>query len=369
MISPENFKKTKPPTKKRRLRVMKKNAIRFILAIIVGIFILPTVLSATTFNLPSPVYVSGDVSGELYFRSENPAALDMIDGVIQFSNDIMKSRGWGMTKNAFRISERINSKLLLVHLYRDTLSTQFSFNVKHGSLWGPIPSCMLIPDGKTVIIEYSGPSRDSEDGNGGHHFSLIAGITDSSYYKAVGNIMPCPSGMVQPVEVPVQVSPAPAPVIQAPSAPAPAVVTTSVAVAKIPTVKKPKTKKCDPCEEIQKLQGTVGEATPEEKASGLGDLHKKSTKQLEVNKETQEAVGKDTPKDGEKPKSLHEKEDENNMLLRKIDAKTPPLPPPKDSDWIMRMLKEFWILLALLILAVALGGNYYYKNYYRRRNP
>lgn len=166
----------------------------------------------------------------------------------------------------------------------------------------------------------------------------------------------------------------PAPVIQqATPAPAPAV-TTSVAVARksSPAVKRPRVEKCDPCVEIAKvktdtevIRNSVGEATPEEKASGLGDLHKKETKQLEINKETQGAVGKDTPKEGAKSKSLHEKEDENRKLLEKIDAKIPPLSSPNDSSWIVRILKEFWLVWALLILLLAFAGNHYY----RRTNP
>ncbi|OGI32172.1 MAG: hypothetical protein A2271_04215 [Candidatus Moranbacteria bacterium RIFOXYA12_FULL_35_19] len=349
-------RKNKPEhTKKRRLCVMKKKYL-IVLAIIVGIFILPAISLATTFNLPSPVYVSGDVSGELYFRSENPAALDMIDGVIQFCNDTVKSRGWGMIKNAFRPAERINSKLLLVHLYQDTLATQFAFNVKHGSLWGLIPSCMLIPDNKTVIVEYSGPSRDSEDGNGGHHFSLIAGITDSSYYKAVGNIMPCPSGMVQPVEVPVQISPALAPVVQTPPTPAPVVAATSVAVAKTPAVKKPKTKKCDPCVEIAKvkadteaIKASVGKATPEEEIAGLGDLHKKATKQLEVAEKTKVAIGEPTV------------EGETLMGVAKdIQEKVAPLP-PKSSLEKARDYYLPWLIVGLCCLILLL--------LYRRQQP
>lgn len=324
-------------------------------AMAVGIFILPAVSFSQTFDPPSPVHVSGNAGGKIFLESSDPATLDMISGAVQFHNDIMKSRGWGMTNNAFRSAERVSQNLLTIQLYEGTLKTQFSFNIKSGALWGLIPSCNLIPDGYTVVTEYSGPSRDSEDSNGGHHFSLIASITDPSYYKAVGNIMPCPSGIVQPVEVPVQISPAPAPIVQqvAP-APAPAVAPVVAVAKKTPAVKKPKVEKCDPCAEIKKVQEAVGEATDEEKSLGLGDLHKKATKQLEVAKETKQVFGE--PKtEGETVFSK----------LEKIESLVTPIPLPKYETPPPLPEKNYalfwWIALLVALIAAAVIGSYFWQ--------
>lgn len=320
---------------------------------VVGIFIFPTVSFSQTFDLPAPVYVSGDASGKIFLKSDNPASLDMITGAIQFHNDIMKSRGWGMTKNAFRPAERVSPNLLTIQLYERTLKTQFSFNIKSGAFWGLIPSCNLIPDPKSVIIEYSGPSRDSEDGNGGHHFSLIAHITDASYYKAVGNIMPCPDEILPASAIPIPIiqAPAPAPtpalpaviqeeeILPAPAKPTP--VPAPVAKKPIP-VKKPRVEKCDPCPEIKKVQEAVGEATPEEKTANLGDLHKKATRNIEVAEKNQDAITEVGKRIGEPAKG------ETIMgVLNDIQKKVTP-PPIKP---LQERLKDLWWLCLALTLA------------------
>lgn len=342
-----------------------------ILVIVVGIFILPTVSFSQTFNLPSPVRVSGNAGGKIFFESSNPAALDMISGAVQFHNDIMKSRGWGMTNNAFRSAERVSPNLLTIQLYEETLKTQFSFNIKSGALWGLIPSCMLIPDNKTVIVEYSGPSRDSEDGNGGHHFSLIAGISDPSYYKAVGNIMPCPTGMVQSVEVPMQISPAPAPIVQATPAPAPAV-TYSVEKKSSPVVKRPARKKeCDPCivavkADTEAIRKSVGDVDPAEVFEEQ-TLQNKAKKNLEVSKEVKSSVGDGKANESGKVLSLHDKigeptiEGETVMdVLKDVQKKVTPPPTPPEKDFG----KWWWLVIAILAAIVVL---YLWQQQGRRR--
>ena len=154
-----------------------------LLAMVVGMFFIPMLSFAETFDFPSPVYVSGTKDGVILFGSEDPKGLNMIDGAVQFHNDVMKlKKGTRLYRNAWRKSERVNKYLLHIQLYKPTLKTQFSFNVKHGNLWGLIPSVNFIPDNKTVVMEYSAPSKE---GDGGHHFSLVPHLKDVSCYKAV----------------------------------------------------------------------------------------------------------------------------------------------------------------------------------------
>ncbi|MDD2736664.1 MAG: alpha/beta hydrolase [Desulfuromonadaceae bacterium] len=144
------------------------------MVVTIGIFLVTATAFAETFAPPSPVYISGDAKGLISLKSEDSAALNLINGAIQFRNDIMKRNGTGQNRNAYRESALVNPKLLTIQLYKETLSKQFAFNIKSGDLWGNIPSCKLIPDGKTVIIE---------DSEGGHHFSLIAHLKDKSLIK------------------------------------------------------------------------------------------------------------------------------------------------------------------------------------------
>ena len=181
----------------------------------------------------------------------------------------MKASGRGMIKNAWRSAKRINPNLLEVQLYKSTLETQFSFNVKHSSKWGLIPSCSFVPDGKSVIMELSGLSRDSEDGLGGHHFSLVAHLKNPEDYKAVA-MPPCPdespivsatpaSSAVKPIEE----RDLPAETV-AKKSPSPSSATVAPIATKNPEVEKKKpeagAKKkgdCDPCPEIAKLKTDV----------------------------------------------------------------------------------------------------------------
>ncbi|HAT73465.1 MAG TPA: hypothetical protein DCS08_00485 [Candidatus Moranbacteria bacterium] len=184
------------------------------------------------------------------------------------------------------------------------------------------------PKSVTAVL-YTGNSPNVYDGT----------LKDNS--KPCGNV-PCDNVVkVVPAPVAQQVAPTPAPVVA-----------TSVAVAKTPTVKRPKTKKCDPCMEIVKVQDRVGEATLEEKASGLGDLHKKQTKQLKV-------IG-EPKKEGE---TIFTK-------LEKIESLVtpPPLPkytPPPSKNLWQKTLDIWWAWLLLIFLGVML----YHLGSRRRRQP
>ena len=170
-----------------------------ILLAVVGMFLFVTSAFADTFDLVSPVYVSANSSGLVYFKSDNPTALNAIEGLVQFRNDIMKRNGTGRNKNAYREAVRVNPNLLTIQLYEETLNKQFAFNIKNGALWGQIPSCNLIPDGVTVVIEDSSPvghpneKKDSENGEGGYHLSAVAHLSDGAKSKLVNPIPVDPS--------------------------------------------------------------------------------------------------------------------------------------------------------------------------------
>ena len=311
-----------------------------LLVIVLGMLFVPIICSATTFNFLSPVYVSEaeTADGRILFKSADPANLDMIDGVVQFSNDVIKGQGRGMVKNAWRSARRINPNLLEVQLYKSTLQTQFAFNAKHGSRWGLIPSCAFVPDGKSVIAEISGPSRDSEDGKGGYHFSLVAHLKDPSLYKAVA-MPPCPekgdkvviptaSSAVKPIE---ERDLAPETVDKKSTA-----LAAAAAVSTAPAVKKPKVEKrkadagankkgdCDPCVEIVRVK-----ADTEAIQSSVDDLKK--------------AIGN--------PAS-----DEENVMgvLKDIQKKvTPPPPAPIKKPALLEKKREwfwpYWIVGTLVV--------------------
>lgn len=260
---------------------------------------------------------------------------------------------------------------------------QSAFNFAHDTDWFDadwmwLPDCKRIHLGPHVIYYKSNPDPNIAKSGGMHLLYIGPGAPfiptadDSRNYQCYNSVSAPP----QAIQAPAQVSPAPAPVVQQTTpAHAPAV-TTSVAVAKSSpssvSVKRPRTEKCNPCEEAIKadtkaIRNSVGDADPAEPADEQ-TLQGKGKKDLEISKKIETSVGKDTPKEGEKPKSLHEKQDENKRLLEKIAAQTapPPLPkyetpptPPKNSLW------QFIMEWRKLILAVlALGGLFYL---FRRR--
>jgi hypothetical protein len=359
---------------------MKKNLF-IALAMVVGIIFIPAVTLAEIFHLPSQVILSGDANGKIIFVSEDPTALDLIDGVVQFCNDTMKQRGWGMINNAFRPAERVNPNTLVIQLFEGTLKTQFSFNIKHGELWGLIPSCMLVPDGKTVIVENSAPSLNN---NGGHHFSLIAHLTDPAYYKVAANIMPCPNGMsasnvsAQPIVV------SPASAVVAPVAkseikeqnisPAPAKpVVVPVAKASPLVVKKPAVaaKKCDPCiaeavapvkAETEAIKASVGEATDAEKLTGIGDLHQKATRQIKVAEETQRAIAPIKADTEAIKASVGEATKSGVTLFDILEDVQKKVAPAKEKSLLEKM-EDFWWLWLILIAGIG------YCLYRLRRQP
>ena len=179
-----------------------KKMTAFGIMLTLGIIFSVTAAFADTFDLYSPVYVSGNAAGLLFFKSENPAALNQIERITQYRNDIMKRNGSGRNRNADMEAVRVNPNLLTVQMYQPTLAKQFAFNIRQAVLWGQIPSCNLIPDGVTVIFEDSYPinkseEKDSENGSGGFHLSLVAhleGGANSKFVKPVPNDLNCGGG-------------------------------------------------------------------------------------------------------------------------------------------------------------------------------
>lgn len=199
------------------------------------------------------------------------------------------------------------------------LRNQSAFNLAHDTDWFNaswlfLPDCKRLHLGRNLIYYKSNPDPTIAK-SGGMHLLYVGPGAPFIPQQGDPNLYVCDAvaKVVSTPIAPIQIVPAPAPVVKTVFVP---VVTTPIAK-KTPAVKKPARKKdCDPCEAIKpvktdtgEIRKNIGEATDDEKAKNLDTVHKKQTKILKTLGESK-------------------KEGENAMdLLREIKAQTEPKTP------------------------------------------